>query len=256
MASDSPAQAAEQNDLLHALPPAVYERIVEQSDVVALKLKDRIYRADERVDAAYFPADCCLSMVSTMRDGTVIEVGTIGNEGMSGLSIFHGVDSLPTDCIAQIAGEAKRIARADLEVVLRDSPELTAAMHRYAQAWTDQLGRSAACNVAHTIDQRCARWLLMTHDRVRRAVVPLTQEFLAVMLGARRASVTLAANRLKDAQLIRYTRGRITILDRPGLEAAACECYEAGRRDLTRVLPPPQPPAGNRAATETAENRH
>jgi CRP-like cAMP-binding protein len=226
----------EANRLLLALPDAAYARVEAHLEVIALPFKLVLFEADARIENVYFPQSGCLSMITIMGDGDAVEVGTVGLEGMVGVSFLHGVDSVPTQCIVQVAGVGKRMPRAAFLDEIRENTDLADVMHRYAQVWVNQVGRSASCNAAHTVEQRCARWLLMTHDRVLADMLPLTQEFLAVMLGVHRPSVTLAAGALADAGLIHYTRGRITVLDRSGLEAAACECYGAMQSSYDRLL--------------------
>ena len=229
----------EANWLLAALPEPSYRRLAEQAETVNLVHRQVLFEAGAAIDYAHFPQAGCLSMITVMDDGSAVEVGTIGFEGMSSVSLVHLVDSVPTKCVVQIGGSAKRIPRAAFVAELRASAELLSIMQRYAQVWTDQIGRSGSCNALHSIEERCARWMLMTHDRVESDVLFLTQDFLAIMLGVRRPSVTLAAAALQQAGLIEYSRGKITILDRGGLESAACECYPATRAAYERLLPRP-----------------
>lgn len=236
MNTQANAPRTEANLLLLALPDGAYVRVAAHLEVIELPFKLVLFEADAKIEYVYFPQSGCLSMITILGDGGAVEVGTVGLEGMVGASFLHGVDSVPTQCIIQVAGVAKRMPRAAFLDALRDDADVASVMHRYAQVWVNQVGQSASCNAAHTVEQRCARWLLMTHDRVQADVLPLTQEFLAVMLGVHRPSVTLAAGALADAGLIQYSRGRITVLDRPGLEAAACECYGAMQSSYHRLL--------------------
>lgn len=217
----------EPNWLLSELSDPAYARVLLIAESVTLRFKDVLSEPDEIIEFAHFPESGCLSIITVMGDGRQVEIGTVGRDGLTGMSIVNGVESVPTRCIVQIAGIGKRIARAAFAAELRKNQEFATLVHRYAQAWTDQIGRSGACNAVHSIEERCARWLLTTQDRLGSDVLPLTQEFLATMLGVRRPSVTLAAGSLQQAGLIHYTRGRITVLDRAGLEAASCECYRA-----------------------------
>src|SRR5258708_2348284 len=157
--------------------------------------------------------------------------------GMTGLSFLHGVDSMPAETFAQVSGMAKRIPRLAFKRELLANSELMAIMNRYAQFWMEQSSRSISCNGVHAIEARCARWLLVTHDRVESDVLLLTQEFLSVMLAVRRASVSVAAESLRKAGLISYSRGKITVLDRRRLEAASCDCYAAIQLSYDRLLP-------------------
>jgi CRP-like cAMP-binding protein len=229
--------AAESNWLLAALPPTAYARVMALSESVPLGMKDTIYSPDAPIAYAYFPRHGCLSMITVMGDGAKVEVGTIGHEGMAGVSLVLGVASIPTACVVQIAGDAARIPTHALEAELRDHGELRSILFLFAQTWVDTISRGGSCNGVHSVEERCARWLLMTHDRVDGDALPLTQEFLAIMLGVRRASVTLAAASLAQAGLINYKHGRIVVLDREGLESASCECYTAIQSAYARLLP-------------------
>jgi CRP-like cAMP-binding protein len=172
-----------------------------------------------------------------MADGSAVEVGTVGREGLVGLVIVLGGAASPTVTLCQIPGTARRITAERLAEAVEARPALRRLLLRYAQGYLTQVAQGAACNRLHGIEARCARWLLMTHDRVGGAdTFPLKQEFLAVMLGVRRAGVTVAAGALQDAGLIRYRRGSIRVLDRAGLEAASCECYGLVREQYARLL--------------------
>ena len=235
--SSPEVHAGEANWLLAALPTAAYARVIAQCEIVPLVVKDTLFAPNTIIEHAYFPRQGCASMISVMGDGAKVEVGTIGWEGMVGISLALGVSSVPTGCIVQIAGDGVRISREALEIELRDHAELRSILFLFAQAWVDTISRGSSCNGVHSVEERCARWLLMTHDRVEGDVLPLTQEFLAIMLGVRRASVTLAAASLQQAGLINYKHGRITVLDREALESASCECYAAIRSAYARLLP-------------------
>jgi CRP-like cAMP-binding protein len=162
--------------------------------------------------------------VSEMREGTV-EVGTVGREGMTGLPLVLHATTMPSRAFVQVPGHAYRMHGADLCAILRRSPHVERLVYRYVMALFDQAAQHAACNRLHTLEERCARWLLMTHDRVDGDVLLLKQQFLAEMLGVHRPAVTIAAGALQKAGVIRYTRGKVTVLDRNALEDAACECY-------------------------------
>jgi CRP-like cAMP-binding protein len=216
----------EGNRLLSLLPRDAYTEITARCETVPLAFKAVLFEPNTPIESVWFPLSGCLSMVAIMDRGQKVEVGTIGFEGMASISLILGVDTVPCQCIVQVAGMALCMSRADFEEQLEAVPEFASVLHRYTQAWADQIGRSAACNAIHTVDERCARWLLMTQDRVSSNVIPLTQEFLAIMLGVRRGSVTLAASSLQRAGLIDYKRGKITVLDRKGLEDASCDCYK------------------------------
>jgi CRP-like cAMP-binding protein len=185
-----------------------------------------------------FPESAIISIVNYMADGSGVEVGTVGNEGMAGLPAYLEAEASEGRTFCQLAGVALRAPVATVIQAAHDSDGLRRLLNRYTQAYMTQVSQSAACNRLHSIEQRCARWLLMTHDRMGGGeVILLKQEFLALMLGVRRAGVTLAAGALQDAGLIRYRRGSIRVLDREGLEAASCECYAIVRRQFDRLLP-------------------
>jgi CRP-like cAMP-binding protein len=237
MANPEPTERVEANWLLSQLSDAAYSRVSQITESVTLRFKHILSEPDQITEFAHFPEVGCLSIITVMDDGHQVEVGTVGREGLTGICYVHGVESVPMRCIVQIAGTAKRIGRVAFAAELRENEEFAGLVHRYAQAWTNQIGRSGACNAVHSIEERCARWLLMTHDRLGADVLPLTQEFLSTMLGVRRPSVTLAAGALQKAGLIHYSRGRITVIDRPGLEAASCECYRVMHRAYQRLFP-------------------
>lgn len=172
-----------------------------------------------------------------MLDGRSAEVGVVGREGMLGVPAFLGADSYPTQVICQVPAEVLRMPAAAFVAEVRRGGQLQDAVYRYSRILIDTSSRLAACNCLHRLEERCARWLLMSRDRACSDEFPMTQEFLALMIGARRASVTLAAGILQKAGLISYRRGRLTILDRVGLEDVACECYRAIREEYDRICP-------------------
>jgi CRP-like cAMP-binding protein len=227
----------QQNQLLHALPSADYALVVPQLTRVALTAGEMISKAHGRSRQVYFPETAVLSLIIVMDNGSAVEAATVGNEGMAGLSVFLGEGTMSTRCLAQIAGDAQRISAAALALAVLASPTLDTLLRRYAQAFINQLAQSVACNRLHTIDQRCARWLLMTHDRVGGGdAFDLTQEFLSYMLGVRREGVSAASRVLQDLGVIRYRRGHISILDRPALERASCECYAETHGEYARLF--------------------
>ncbi len=227
----------EANWLLSSLPEASYRRVSDLCETVETPRDHVVSSADHVIPYAYFPQSGCLSVISVIDRDIRVEVGTVGWEGMTGLSFLHGVDSMPTETFAQVSGMAKRIPRLAFKRELLANSELMAIMNRYAQFWMEQSSRSISCNGVHAIEARCARWLLVTHDRVESDVLLLTQEFLSVMLAVRRASVSVAAESLRKAGLISYSRGKITVLDRRRLEAASCDCYAAIQLSYDRLLP-------------------
>lgn len=236
MSPEKPSPQRISNRLLAALPSEGLERLREKFERVPLALREVLYNPDEPLGHVWFPLDGVVSLVSIMSDGATVETATVGNEGLVGLPVFLGVASLPGQAFVQVPGEALRLPVEDLRREVRDGRPLHSLLNRYTQTLFNQVAQSAACNRLHAIDERCARWLLMTHDRVSSDSFPLTQEFLAQMLGVRRPSVSTAASILQRAGFIRYRRGKITVLDRPGLEGAACECYGVVRREYDRLL--------------------
>ncbi|MDB4916937.1 MAG: transcriptional regulator, Crp/Fnr family [Gemmatimonadetes bacterium] len=225
MNAHDPSVASRENWLLGMLPEEARLRIIGQCETISVPIKAIIVEPEMTLDYAYFPLSGCLSVVSLMENGGSVEVGTIGWEGMFGLSLLHGITSISQQCIAQVPGDMRRIRVDALLNELGHHAELRAVLNRYAEVWINQVSRGGSCNSVHPIEQRCARWLLLTHDRVESDLLPLTQEFLAIMLGVRRASVTSAAASLQKRGAISYKHGKITVLDRAGLEAASCVCY-------------------------------
>ena len=229
---------------LAVLAPSEAEWLTTQIEPVELDLGQVIAESNEPFRHVYFPETAVFSVISRMADGAV-EVGTVGNEGMAGVAVFLDTDACVNETVAQIPGAAGRIESARFVDGAATRPELRRLLNRYTEAYLTQVAQTAACNRLHGIEARCARWLLMTHDRVGADHFPLTQEFLAFMLGVRRATVTVAAGILQQAGLIRYTRGTITIVNRDELEAAACECYGTIRKESDRFLGAPHVGAAN-----------
>lgn len=235
--SDHPESARERNSLLRALSAEDYAKLMEHATTVPLRLRLDLVEPGEPMRYAWFPQRGLLSIVNDMSDGkTTIEVGVIGREGVAGLPLFHGRDTQPLRIIVQVAGEATRIPAEDFRAVIRHAPSLRDVLQRFTLALLNQAGQQVACNRLHSLEQRCAKWLLTTHDHMDAGELLLTQEFLAIMLGVRRPGVTVAAQTLQDAGLIKYRRGRITIADRRGLEQVACECYGRIREDYEDML--------------------
>jgi CRP-like cAMP-binding protein len=230
---------APRNRLLAAVPPGDLARLWPRLQPVELALRQVLHAPEEPVTAVYFPESGYISRLAPMDDGDSAEVGLIGPEGLDGLAVLLGGDSDSFETMVQAPGTALRIDATAFREELDRTPSLRTVLHRYALAHFEQVARSAACNGRHVIEQRLARWLLMGHDRVEGDEFPMTHEFLSMMLGVRRAGITVAAGALQKAGLIRYERGRMRITDRPGLEAAACECYGIARRAYDRLLGPP-----------------
>ncbi len=214
-----------ENRLLAALPDEVFARLLPHLQRVSFALGDVVYESSERMERLYFPTTCIVSLLYTMTDGATAEMGLVGNDGIVGIALFMGGNTVPNRAVAPTL----------LEEFRRGGP-CQLLLLRYTQALITQISQTAVCNRLHAVEQRLCRWLLLTHDRVRSAELLLTQEFIANMLGGRRESVTKAARRLQKAGLIRYVRGYITILDRKGLEAASCECYQVVKTEFDRLL--------------------
>ena len=200
-----------------------------------LAVRHQIYRPDEPINVVYFPIDCVLSVVTRMKDGNQIEVGTIGREGVSAIPLLLGGTTTANECYCQVPGSVVRID-AELFQSLKANTKFRQLLDRYVQAYVNMLGQLAACNRLHSIYERCARWLLMTQDRVDSSEIHLTHEYLAMMLGTQRSGVSIAAGTLQNAGFIRYGQGMIRILDRAGLEDASCECYEVAREQFGGLL--------------------
>ena len=217
--------------------PADAAWLAARLESVTLEAGQVIAAAGEPFRHVYFPETAVFSVISRMAGGQAVEVGTVGHEGMVGIAVFLEVDASVHETIAQVPGAASRLLAARLVQGAGARPALRRLLNRYTEAFLTQVAQTAACNRLHGIEARCARWLLMTHDRVERAErFPLTQEYLALMLGAHRSGVTVAAGALRDTGLIRYSRGIVRVLDRAGLEAAACECYGIVRRRFHHLL--------------------
>jgi CRP-like cAMP-binding protein len=231
------------NHLLAILPSAAYRRLLPRLQPVNLQFKQVLMQARKPFEYAYFPTRGLSSALTVMSDGGAIEVGTVGSEGLVGVSAALGVFSSPHQHIVQVAGEALRIkARVLAEACTEDGP-LRQVLMCYYSYLISQVSQSVACNGLHSVAQRCCRWVLLTHDGSQSDHLPLTHEFLAMMLGVRRVSITLVLQPLAEQGLIRNGRGKITVLNRRGLEVAACECYQNVRDEYDRLM---DEPAGNR----------
>jgi CRP-like cAMP-binding protein len=220
------------NKVLLSLSKEDLDRVLPKLELVNLKLHQVLHEAGQTIKSGYFVNDGMISILAVHPDGKSVEVGLIGNEGFAGLPVLVGFRTSPTRLITQGDGSAYRCSVDTLLQLLRQVPALEKELHRFGQKLAMQTTQIAACNRLHEVGERLARWILMTQDRIQANRLPLTQEFLAQMLGTRRASVTVAAGTLQKAGLIAYTRGSVTILDRKQLEAAACECYEIVQKQL------------------------
>jgi CRP-like cAMP-binding protein len=234
----SKVNVAGQNHLLSLLPEAERMRVLAQMERSDTRHGELLFRQHEPISAVDFPLMGVLSIVVIMEDGAVAEVGTVGNEGMAGLPLLLGAHHSPAQAFYQVPGAAYRMPAAAFRAELERSAAFADVMRRYAQAFLNQVSQSAACNRLHPLDQRLSRWILMSHDRTGGDRIALTQEFLAQMLGVRRATVSIAAGMLQNAGMIRYSRGIIHVLDRQGLEDSSCECYRVVRNEMERLLAP------------------
>ena len=227
----------EENRILQRLPPDQYAALLPYLEPVELNNRQVLWQPDATIHSVYFPRTCVLSLLTPLADEQPVEAATVGREGMAGTPVVLGVRVTNLQAITQVAGLAVRLDAERFTSHLRQADgALFSLLLRYTQALHEQTAQSVACNRRHAIDERCARWLLMTQDRVGRDQFGLTQDFLAFMLGVRRASVTVAAGMLQQAGFIRYQRGTITIIDRSGLEAASCECYKVVQQKYEQLL--------------------
>ena len=231
----SDPETAVSNRLLRALPHDELARLVPHAERRKFELLEVLVEADSHLESVYFPEDAIISVVRPA-DGELVEAGTVGREGMAGFSVLFGTTFCASTLTIQHAGEILVVPFATLLRLLPELPALRELIGRYILTFLDQVGQGAACNARHSLDQRCAKWMLMARDRVDGESFTLTHAVLAQMLGVHRPGVTLAASKLQKAGLIRYVRGRVTILDNAGLEAAACECYAINRAHFERLL--------------------
>jgi CRP-like cAMP-binding protein len=224
------------NRLIELLPKADQARLLPTMQHVTARHGDPVFQRHTPIPFVDVPLSGMISLVAVMRDGAVAEVGMIGNEGVAGLPLVLGVTEDPNDAFYQMPGEALRMPARVFRAELARRGAFEGIVRRYAQAFFAQVAQSTACNRLHAVDQRLCRWILMSHDRAGQSTVALTQEFLGQMLGVRRASVSVVAGALQKRGLVRYSRGVIEVLDRAGLEDAACECYGVVRAEMERLL--------------------
>jgi CRP-like cAMP-binding protein len=232
-----PRHSPRQNHLLNALPAEDYKRIAAHLELVPLTLGEILYEPGIKLRYVYFPTTAIVSLLYVMEDGASAEIAIVGNEGILGISLFMGGETTPSRAVVQSAGYGYRL-RAQLlkDEFGRFGPFLRLLL-RYTQALITQMAQTAVCNRHHSVDQQLCRWLLLSLDRLASSELSMTQELIANMLGVRREGVTEAAGKLQDAGLIHYRRGRITVLDRPRLEARSCECYQVVKTEFDRLLP-------------------
>ena len=229
-----------QNNILAALDKLEYERIFPDLELVEMPLGWTLAEAGDHVQFIHFPISGIVSLIYELEDGSSSEIAIVGNEGMIGISIYMGGESMPSSTEVQCAGYAYRLSRKILKREFSLGGQLQKIALLYTQALIAQTSQTAVCNQHHTIDQQLCRWLLMSVDRLHENKVLITQELIAKLLGVRRESVTDVAGKLQKDGMIAYARGRITILDRPKLEKRVCECYAAVRTEYGRLLPVPK----------------
>ena len=226
-----------ENRLLAVLPEEEYLRIGPHLELISLPLGKVLYESGGLLDWVYFPTDAIVSLLYVMEDGASAEIAVVGYEGLIGIALFMGGLTMPNRAVVQSAGHAYRLKGTVLNREFHRSGEFQHLLLRYTLALLTQMGQTAVCNRHHTVDQQLCRWLLLSLDRLPSNELSMTQELIANMLGVRREGVTEAAGKLQKAGLIHYSRGRIIVLDRPGLEARVCECYHVVRDEFRRLLP-------------------
>ena len=225
-----------QNHLLAALPAAEFERLSPHLELVPMPLGEALYESGGRLQHVYFPTTSIVSLLYVLEDGASAEIAVVGNEGILGISLFMGGETTPSRAVVQSAGFGYRLRAQLLKQEFNRAGPVLHLLLRYTQALITQMTQTAVCNRHHSVEQQLCRWLLLSLDRLSSDSLTMTQELIANMLGVRREGVTEAAGKLQRAGLIRYSRGRIDVIDRPGLEKAVCECYGVVRAEFERLL--------------------
>jgi len=225
------------NRLLTVLPAAILERLVPHLELVTLPLGDALHESGGRLSHVYFPTNAIVSLLNVMENGASAEIAVIGNDGLVGIALFLGSETMPNRAVVQSAGQAYRLKASVFKQECNLSGPFQRLLLRYTSALLTQMAQTAVCNRHHTVDQQLCRWLLLCLDRLPSNELTMTQELIANMLGVRREGVTDAAGKLQSAGLIEYSRGHIRMLDRPGLEARVCECYAVVKKEFSRLLP-------------------
>lgn len=236
MPTDADTSDPTQNRLLAALPREEYGRIIPHLGHVSFKLGEVVYESGVQMEHIYFPTTAIISLLYLMENGASAEMGMAGREGLVGVALFMGGNTMPNRAVVQSAGGAARMRAQVLRDEFARGGAFQRLLLRYTQALLTQMSQTAVCNRLHAIEQQLCRWLLLSHDRLDSDELVLTQELIANMLGVRREGVTAAAGRLQEQGLISYVRGRIQVLDRGGLEASACECYKVVKDEYDRLL--------------------
>lgn len=233
----SAADDPRQNHLLAALPASDFDRLKAGLKLIPLPLGDVLYESGSQLRHVYFPTTSIVSLLYQMADGASAEIAVVGNEGIIGISLFMGGETTPSRAVVQSAGHGYELAGNLLKEEFTQGGAMQHLLLRYTQALITQMAQTAVCNRHHSLDQQLCRWLLLSLDRLSGNELVMTQELIANMLGVRREGVTEAAGNLQAAGLIEYSRGRITVVDRPGLEARTCECYAVVKKESDRLLP-------------------
>jgi CRP-like cAMP-binding protein len=228
---------AKQNHLLAALPEAEWQRWLPELEPVEMPLSHVLYESGVTLRHVYFPTTAIVALLYVMQDGASAEIAVIGNEGLVGISSFMGGDSTPSRAVVQSAGRGFRMKAEILKREFGRSVPVLHVLLRFTQALLTQMAQTAVCNRHHSVDQQLCRWLLLSLDRLQGEELAMTQELIANMLGVRREGVTESALKLQKAGIIRYSRGRITVLDRAELEKRTCECYAVVKKEYDRLLP-------------------
>ncbi len=226
-----------QNHLLAALKQSEQQQLFSQLELVPMQLGEVVYESGSQLEHVYFPTNCIISLLYVMEDGASAEIAIVGCEGMVGVALFMGGESTPSRAVVQSAGHAYRLSGKLVKEEFVRAGAMQYLLLRYTQALLTQMAQTAVCNRHHSVDQQLCRWLLLSLDRLASNDLTMTQELIANMLGVRREGVTEAAGKLQASGLIRYSRGHITVLDRPGLEARVCECYAVVKKEFDRLLP-------------------
>ncbi len=226
-----------ENHLLAALPQEDYERIAPQLEYIEMPLGKVLYESGGLMQHVYFPTSSIISLLYVMEDGASAEIAVVGNEGILGISLFMGGETTPSRAIVQSAGYGYRLKSNLLKEEFNRFGPMLRLLLRYTQALITQMAQTAVCNRHHSVEQQLCRWLLLSLDRLSSDKLSMTQELIANMLGVRREGVTEAAGKLQRAGLIDYSRGQIRVLNRPGLEARSCECYQVVKSEFDRLLP-------------------
>ena len=227
----------EHNNLLAALPEPIRERLFPQLELVEMPLGEVLYESGSQLHYVYFPTTSIVSLLYVMEDGASAEIAVVGKEGILGISLFMGGETTPSRAIVQSAGYSFRLKAQLLKDEFHRAGPMLYLLLRYTQALITQMSQTAVCNRHHSVHQQLCRWLLLSLDRLPSNTLTMTQELIANMLGVRREGVTEAAGKLQNEGLIHYSRGQITVLDRPGLEAQVCECYQVVKKEYDRLLP-------------------